>query len=268
MKGEGLVRYIQFLPVLNIVKENPLRAVYKPKLKPRPKPKPKPKPIKHIKRPEPHIPVIYNCLFCDGPVNENTSVGRYCSVECKKLQRSEYNKNPYKIYKTEGHAEHISSAHVHYVDSDILAQAELYADCAEETNSGYTAYIQEDIEDLHMILRSEYALMDAKYEKRPKAKYSGKKYWEAKTLRNHHRKRTGAPTLQSIRYSNFGHKVERWHQEKRGESVKSVMPTEAEIESPTGFVNITSFKTKSGKTPAEILDIVARKKLEKQVKEK
>ena len=87
MKGEELVRYIQFLPVLNIVKENPLRAVYKPKLKPRPKPKPKPKPIKHIKRPEPHIPAIYNCLFCDGPVNENTSVGRYCSVECKKTTK-------------------------------------------------------------------------------------------------------------------------------------------------------------------------------------
>ena len=258
MKWEELVRYIQFLPVLNIVKENPLRTVYKPK------PKPKPKPIKHIKRPEPYIPVVQNCSFCGGPVNENTRVGQYCSVDCKKLQGYEANKNPYKTYKTEGYSEHVPSVHVHYVDPDILAQAELYADCAEEANNGYTAYIQEDIEDLHMILRSEYALIDAKYEKRPKARYSGKSYWEAKTLRNHRRKKAGAPTLKSIRYHNFERKLEQWHQEQRGEAVKPVMPTEAEIESPIGFVNITPFKTKSGKTPAEILDIVARKKLEKK----
>tara|TARA_R100000655_G_scaffold15882_4_gene35031 strand:+ start:7221 stop:8030 length:810 start_codon:yes stop_codon:yes gene_type:complete len=265
MKWEDLVRYIQFLPVLDIVKQNPLRTVYKSK----PKPKPKPKLIKQVKRPEPYKPVVYGCSFCGGPINEEYRVGTCCSEECRKLHTYEGNKNPYKTYSKEGFVEHVPSVHEHYVAPDILAQAELYADCADEANGGHSAYIQEDLDDLHMILRSEYALMDAMYEKRAKAKYSGKGYWYAKALRNHRRRRNGLPQLSSVRYHSFEKQLDDFHKVRRGEADKPVVITDAEaeakIDNVLGFVKIEPPKTKSGKDVAELLDIVARKKLDKRV---
>ena len=260
MKWEDLIRYIQFLPVLDIVKQNPLRTVYKSK------PKPQPQPIKHIKRPEPYEPVTYDCLYCGGPINEVYRVGHYCSEECRRQQSYDGNKNPYKTYKTAGYTEPVPSVHEHYVAPDILAQAEFYADCAEEANGGHSAYIQEDLDDLHMLLRSEYALMEAMYEKRAKAKYSGKGYWYAKTLRNHHRKRKGLPQLSSVRYHSFEKQLDDFHKVRRGEAVKPVMITdaEAEAENVVGFARIEPPKTKSGKDVGELLDMVARKKLEKK----
>ena len=185
----------------------------------------------------------------------------FCDNECKQQYQYDLNKNPFSITDlTENNYHEQSGTYGEcYVAPEILAQAELYADCAEEANNGFTAYIQEDVEDLHMILRSEYALAHARYEKRPKARYSGKSYWYAKVLRNHHRKKVGAPKLQSIRYHSFERKLEEHHQEKRGEIPKLKVLTEAQIENP-GFATITPMKTKSGKSIAEILDNVQRKK--------
>jgi hypothetical protein len=200
-------------------------------------------------------------VYCGDPLPEVITRSNYCSDWCFKEAQYSRNRNEYSagsigwrdgLLKKDGMPEM-------YVDPDILAQAELYADCAEEDNNGFTAFIQEDVEDLHMILRSEYALADAKYEKRPKARYSGKNYWEAKVLRNYHRKKAGAPALKSIRYHNFERKLEKWHQENRGEIPKQELPTEAEIETPA-FATISPAKTKSGKLFSEILDAVQRKK--------
>jgi len=202
-----------------------------------------------------------SCVYCGDPLPEVITRSNYCSDWCFKEAQYSRNRNEYSagsigwrdgLLKKDGMPEM-------YVDPDILAQAELYADCAEEDNNGFTAFIQEDVEDLHMILRSEYALADAKYEKRPKARYSGKNYWEAKVLRNYHRKKAGAPALKSIRYHNFERKLEKWHQENRGEIPKQELPTEAEIETPA-FATISPAKTKSGKLFSEILDAVQRKK--------
>ena len=202
-----------------------------------------------------------SCVYCGDPLPEVITRSNYCSDWCFKEVQYSRNRNEYSagsigwrdgLLKKDGMPEM-------YVDPDILAQAELYADCAEEDNNGFTAFIQEDVEDLHMILRSEYALADAKYEKRPKARYSGKNYWEAKVLRNYHRKKAGAPALKSIRYHNFERKLEKWHQENRGEIPKQELPTEAEIETPA-FATISPAKTKSGKLFSEILDAVQRKK--------
>jgi hypothetical protein len=201
------------------------------------------------------------CSHCGDLLPLHRLKKLHCSIECAKESQYIRNRNEYSVgsigwrdglLKKDGMPEM-------YVDPDILAQAELYADCAEEDNNGFTAFIQEDVEDLHMILRSEYALAEAKYEKRPKARYSGKNYWEAKVLRNYHRKKAGAPALKSIRYHNFERKLEKWHQENRGEIPKQETPTEAQIETPA-FATISPAKTKSGKLFSEILDAVQRKK--------
>ena len=202
-----------------------------------------------------------SCVYCGDPLPQDRITSLHCSTYCAKQEQYSRNRNEYSagsigwrdgLLKKDGMPEM-------YVDPNILAQAELYADCAEEDNNGFTAFIQEDVEDLHMILRSEYALAEAKYEKRPKARYSGKNYWEAKVLRNYHRKKAGAPALKSIRYHNFERKLEKWHQENRGEIPKQELPTEAEIETPA-FATISPAKTKSGKLFSEILDAVQRKK--------
>ena len=200
------------------------------------------------------------CVYCEELLPLDRLKRQYCSDWCHKQEQYARNKTEFSagsswrdgLLKVDGMQEM-------RVDPEILAQAELYADCAEEDNNGFTAYIQEDMEDLHMLLRSEYALAEARYEKRAKAKYSGKNYWEAKTLRNHRRKKAGAPKLQSIRYSKFERKIERWHQVKRGEIPKIKPITEAQVED-RGFVTISPRKTKSGKLVSEIIDNLDKKK--------
>jgi len=202
-----------------------------------------------------------SCVYCGDPLPEAIARSNYCSDWCFKEAQYSRNRNEYSagsigwrdgLLKKDGIPEM-------RVDPDILAQAELYADCAEEDNNGFTAFIQEDTEDLHMLLRSEYALADARYEKRAKARYSGKNYWEAKVLRNYHRKKAGAPALKSIRYHNFERKLEKWHQEKRGEVVRARPITEADVED-RGFVSMSPRKTKSGKLVSDILDTLHKKK--------
>ena len=201
------------------------------------------------------------CSHCGDLLPLHRLKKLHCSTKCARESLYVRNKNKYSagsigwrdgLLKKDGMPEM-------YVDPDILAQAELYADCAEEDNNGFTAYIQEDVDDLHMILRSEYALAEARYEKRPKARYSGKNYWHAKVLRNYHRKKRGAPKLQSIRYHSFERKLEEHHKQKRGEVVKPIPLTEAQIEDH-GFFHISPAKTKSGKLISDILDTLHKKK--------
>jgi len=202
-----------------------------------------------------------SCVYCGDPLPEVITRSNYCSDWCFKEAQYSRNRNEYSVGSIgwrEGLLKKDGMPEMR-VDPDILAQAELYADCAEEDNNGFTAFIQEDTEDLHMLLRSEYALADAKYEKRAKARYSGKNYWEAKVLRNYHRKKAGVPKLQSIRYHNFERKIERWHQEKRGEVVRARTITEADVED-RGFVSMSPRKTKSGKLVSDILDTLHKKK--------
>lgn len=202
-----------------------------------------------------------SCVYCGDPLPEVITRSNYCSDWCFKEAQYSRNRNEYSVGSIgwrEGLLKKDGMPEMR-VDPDILAQAELYADCAEEDNNGFTAFIQEDTEDLHMLLRSEYALADARYEKRAKARYSGKNYWEAKVLRNYHRKKAGVPALKSIRYHNFERKIERWHQEKRGEVVRARPITEADVED-RGFVSMSPRKTKSGKLVSDILDTLHKKK--------
>jgi len=185
----------------------------------------------------------------------------FCTPECKQQYQYDLNKNPFSITDlTESNYHEQSGTYgEYYVPPEILAQAELYSECALEQNYGYSCSIHEDVDDLNQILRSEYAYTKATYEKRAKARYSGKNYWEAKLLKNHRRKQLGLTKLSSIRYHNFDLKILQHNQVKQGKRPKETMPTEAEIENP-GFATITPMKTKSGKSIAEILDNVQRKK--------
>tara|TARA_R100000734_G_C3284919_1_gene77819 strand:+ start:159 stop:824 length:666 start_codon:yes stop_codon:yes gene_type:complete len=187
----------------------------------------------------------------------------FCSKQCKRQYEYDSRKNPYSITDLTEHRfiEQPNSYGEYYVDPDILAQAEFYADCAYEANGGYTAYIQEDTDDLHMLLRSEYALSEARYERRAQAKHSGKEYWYAKSMKNYHRKKKGLPKLSSVRYHNWTDKMERYHKEKRGDLPKLVKVTEVDAEvEDQGFFTMSPSRTKSGKLISEVLDYAKRKK--------
>jgi hypothetical protein len=202
-----------------------------------------------------------SCVYCGDPLPEVITRSNYCSDWCFKEAQYSRNRNEYSagsigwrdgLLKKDGMPEM-------RVDPDILAEAELYTDCASDSEIGITGAFYEDMEDLSMLLRSEFALSEARYEKRSKARYSGKNYWYAKQLKNYHRKQVGLENLPSIRYSNFELRSIRHQQEKRGEIPKQELPTEAEIETPA-FATISPAKTKSGKLFSEILDAVQRKK--------
>ena len=202
-----------------------------------------------------------SCVYCGDPLPEVITRSNYCSDWCFKEVQYSRNRNEYSacsigwrdgLLKKDGMPEM-------RVDPDILAQAELYTDCASDSETGITGAFYEDIEDLSMLLRSEFALSEARYEKRAKAKYSGKNYWAAKLQKNYHRKKVGLENLPSIRYSNFELRSIRHQQEKRGEIPKHPKVTEEQIETPA-FATISPAKTKSGKLFSEILDAVQRKK--------
>ena len=205
------------------------------------------------------------CSHCGNLLPLHRLKKLHCSTECAKESIYIRNKDKYSVtssgYGT-GWREGLlqkDGLPMMRVDPEILAQAELYTDCASDSEIGITGAFYEDMEDLSMLLRSEFALSEARYEKRAKAKYSGKNYWYAKMLKNHHRKQVGLENLPSIRYSNFELRSIRHQQEKRGEIPKQKRPTEAQIETPA-FATISPAKTKSGRLFSEVLDAVQRKK--------
>ena len=201
------------------------------------------------------------CEYCEAEYVTKTQTQLFCSKECKQQNQYDKNKNPYSITNLTEHrfTEVPNSYGEYYVDPEILRQAELYSDCAVDANFGYTSEIQEDSDDLHMILRSEYSYQKARYEKRHNAKYSGRNYWEAKLLRNYHRKKVGVPELPTIRYHSFERQLNEHHEQKQGKKLKKSAPSEAELQTP-GFTTITPMKTRSGRLTSEILDNVKRKK--------
>ena len=205
------------------------------------------------------------CSHCGNLLPLHRLKKLHCSTECAKESQYIRNRNEYSVtssgYGT-GWREGLlqkDGLPMMRVDPEILAQAELYTDCASDSEIGITGAFYEDMEDLSMLLRSEYALAESRYEKRAKAKYSGKSYWDVKVTKNYHRRRVGLENLPSIRYSNFELRSIRHQQEKRGEIPKHRIVTEKQIETPA-FATISPAKTKSGKLFSEVLDAVQRKK--------
>lgn len=202
-----------------------------------------------------------SCVYCGDPLPEDRITSPHCSTYCAKQEQYSYNRNEYSVGSIGWRDGLLQKDGIPMmrVDPEILAEAEMYTDCASAFETGITGAFYEDMEDLNMLLRSEFALSRATYEKRPKARYSGVEYWIAKLHKDYRRKKAGADKLPSIRYSNFEKRSIQLNQERRGEIPKHAIVTEAQIETPA-FTTISPAKTRSGKLFSEVLDAVHKKK--------
>ena len=289
---EGFIKFIEFLPVLDIVKKQPLRAIYIETAVPLKKHKATcceckkeftyesktsasrkycSETCRSIVRKRRYYYVtneekVRFCAVCEAPMPLGTDI--ICSAECKRQQQLEKNKNPFSITNlTEDRYPHDPAVMgEYYVAPEILEQAILYTDCATDIeNNGYACAIYEDMAELDRIMMYELGMRPAYYEKRHKAKWSGRKYSTVKQQRNYRRKQLGLPKLPSISTSNLDKQMKEMSERRHGKRPKLQFSKkermyQAEEAGITGFATITPMKTKSGKSIAEILDDVQRKK--------
>jgi len=206
------------------------------------------------------------CAVCENPMPLGTDI--ICSDECKRNQYKENTKNPFPLTSlTENRYPHEPDVMGEcYVDPDILEQAILYTDCATDMqNNGHACAIYEDMAELDRIMMYELGMKPTHYEKRPNAKWSGQNYQRVKAARNYRRKQLGLAKVPSIKTSNLGKQMKEMSERRHGKrpkiqfSKKELM-YRAEEAGITGFATITPMKTKSGKSVAEILDAVQKRR--------
>jgi len=197
---------------------------------------------------------------------------KYCSKECSKRKVLDDNKNPFSIYGTGDRSwspklpDESNVMPTHYVDPDVLEQAILYTDCATDMqNNGHACAIYEDIEELDRIMMYELGMKPTHYEKRPNAKWSGRNYQSVKAARNYRRKQLGLPKIPSIKTSNLDKQLAETNERRRGLRPKLQLSEKelmyrAEEAGITGFATITPMKTKKGKLVNELLDEISKKK--------
>ena len=290
---EGFIKFIEFLPVLEVVKKQPLRAIYIETAVPLKKHKSTcceckkeftyeskissstrkycSDTCRSIVRKRRYYYVtneekVRFCAVCETPMPLGTDI--ICSDECKRHQQLEKNKNPFSITNlTEDRYPHDPAVMgEYYVAPEILEQAILYTDCATDIqNNGHACAIYEDMAELERIMMYEAGIKPTRYERRPKAKWSGQNYQSVKAARNYRREKLGLPKLPSIATSNLDQQMKEMNERRHGKrpklqfSKKELM-YRAEEAGITGFATITPMKTKSGKSITEILDDVQRKK--------
>ena len=206
------------------------------------------------------------CAVCENPMPLGTDI--ICSDECKRNQYKENTKNPFPLTSlTENRYPHEPDVMGEcYVDPDILEQVILYTDCATDMqNNGHACAIYEDMAELDRIMMYELGMKPTHYEKRPNAKWSGQNYQRVKAARNYRRKQLGLGKVPSIRNSNLDKQLAETNERRHGKrpkiqfSKKELM-YRAEEAGITGFATITPMKTKSGKSVAEILDAVQKRR--------
>jgi len=254
--SKGFMTFIEFLPVLDVVKQQPLRAIYT-------------EASGNIKK---HYSTVTNeekirlCAVCETPMPLGTDI--ICSDECKRDQHKEKHKNPFPLTSlTENRYPHEPDVMGEcYVDPDILEQAILYTDCATDIqNNGYACAIYEDMAELDRIMMYELQIKPTRYEKRHKAKWSGQDYQKVKAARNYRRKQLGLEKVPSIKTSNLDQQLVELNERRHGKrpklqfSKKELM-YRAEEAGYTGFATITPMRTKSGKSVAELRDSIQKKK--------
>jgi len=283
----GLIRFIEFLPVLEVVRSNPTRQKYKEKHKltcceckkeftyeSRSSIQRKycSDTCRSIVRKRRYYYVtneekVRLCAVCETPMPLGTAI--ICSDECKRHQHKEETKNPFPLTNlTEDRYPHEPDVMGEcYVDPDILEQAILYTDCATDMqNNGYACAIYEDMAELERIMMYELGMRPTQYEKRPNAKWSGRNYQSVKQQRNYRRKQLGLEKVPSIKTSDLDKQMKQNVERRLGKRPKlqfskKELQYRAEEAGFTGFATITPMKTKSGKSIAEILDAVQKKKL-------
>ena len=293
---EGFLKFIEFLPVLEVVKKQPLRAIYietsrAPKehkstcceckkeftyenntLKTRKYCSETCRSI--VRKRRYHYYHVTNeekvrfCIVCETPMPLGTDI--ICSEKCKSIhiKNQRNTTNPFPLTSlTESRYPHEPDVMGEcYVDPAILEQAILYTDCATDIeNGGYACAIYEDMAELDRIMMYELGMKPTHYEKRHNAKWSGRNYQSVKAERNYRRKQLGLGKVPSIRNSNLDKQLAETNERRRGlrpklQFSKKELQYRAEEAGITGFATITPMTTKSGKSITEILDDVQRKK--------
>ena len=197
-----------------------------------------------------------NCIRCGNilPYGAKT----YCSEDCKKEQQYANNRNPLSTYGTGERASLLpyepNVMPTHYVDPEILSQAELHVEC-------YGSGIKEDIDEINRIIMEENWTYPARYKKTfHSPKESGKLYWSVKQHENQRRERAGLPKITSMRQSNLEQQLIDHHKEKTKDPEIAIREKNYQAQKKnTGFTTITPMRTKSGKLLSEAMSNVKRK---------
>ena len=197
-----------------------------------------------------------NCIRCGNilPYGAKT----YCSEDCKKEQQYANNRNPLSTYGTGERASLLpyepNVMPTHYVDPEILSQAELHVEC-------YGSGIKEDIDEINRIIMEENWAYPARYKKTfHSPKESGKLYWSVKQHENQRRERAGLPKITSMRQSNLEQQLIDHHKEKTKDPEIAIREKNYQAQKKnTGFTTITPMRTKSGKLLSEAMSNVKRK---------
>ena len=302
--AKGVVRFLELLPVLGVVKAHPQRKKYKslhcrqckltikdPKRKvfcsiecynfywsQNQSPKKEPQPCAFCKKEFNHPrqrkycsaecrikanAITYkdytkerNCIRCGNilPYGAKT----YCSEDCKKEQQYANNRNPLSTYGTGERASLLpyepNVMPTHYVDPEILSQAELHVEC-------YGSGIKEDIDEINRIIMEENWVRPARYKKTFRSpEKSGKLYWSVKQHENQRRERAGLPKITSMRQSNLEQQLIDHHKEKTKDPEIAIREKNYQIQKHTkGFATITPIRTKRGKSLSEVMENAKRK---------
>ena len=197
-----------------------------------------------------------NCIRCGNilPYGAKT----YCSEDCKKEQQYANNRNPLSTYGTGERASLLpyepNVMPTHYVDPEILSQAELHVEC-------YGSGIKEDIDEINRIIMEENWVRPARYKKTfHSPEKSGKLYWSVKQHENQRRERAGLPKITSMRQSNLEQQLIDHHKEKTKDPEIAIREKNYQAQKKnTGFTTITPMRTKSGKLLSEAMSNVKRK---------
>jgi predicted nucleic acid-binding Zn ribbon protein len=284
---KGLIQILDLLPVMEVVKNNPTRQKYKEKHKltcceckkeftyeSRSSIQRKycSDTCRNIVRKRRYYYTtneekVRFCAVCENPMPLGTDI--ICSEECKRQQHTENTKNPFPLKSlTENRYPHEPDVMGEcYVDPDILEQAILYTDCATDIeNNGYACAIYEDMAELDRIMMYELQMKPTRYEKRHKAVWSGQNYQKVKQKRNYRRKQLGLEKVPSIKTSNLDKQMKQNVERRLGKRPKlkfskKELQYRAEEAGIIGFATITPMRTKSGKSVAEVLDTVQKKKV-------
>ena len=197
-----------------------------------------------------------NCVRCGNILAYGVTV--YCSDKCKKEQQYANNRNPLSTYGTGERASLLpyepNVMPTHYVDPEILSQAELHVEC-------YGSGIKEDIDEINRIIMEENWVRPARYKKTfHSPEKSGKLYWSVKQHENQRRERAGLPKITSMRKSNLDQQLIDHHKKKDKNPVVAIREKNYQIQKHTkGFTTITPIRTKSGKSLSEVMANAKRK---------
>jgi predicted nucleic acid-binding Zn ribbon protein len=276
---EGFLKYLEILPVLQVVEDSPRRTKYKEERKPKlpsvcalcKKEFNKITQLKYCskecrvaaaerRRVTNDYSVERNCIVCENPLPYGKAT--YCSDECYKEQQYANVRNPFSTFGTGERASLIpyepNVMPTHRVPPEILAQAELYVDCNADRDYGVGG-IKEDMDEINQIILEESIGQPSRYRKEIRSpRESGKLYWSVKTIENRRRAEAGLPKLSSMRYSNLEQQLRDHHEGKK--KVVSIREKNYQIQKHTkGFATITPMRTKSGKSFSEVMANVRKK---------